>query len=51
MFQPKATCHAEPGGNIHSYGRRVFSVTAPLLGKVFLIILGMLDHGTFLKDS
>ena len=51
MFQPKATCRAEPGGNIHSYGRRVFSVTAPLLGTVFLSILGMLDHGTFLKDS
>ena len=51
MFQPKATYRAEPGGNIHSYAVVFFLLLRRFFGTVFLSILGMLDHGTFLKDS
>ena len=40
-----------PAFRTNSYGRRAFSVIARFSGTVFLNVLGMLDHLTFLKDS
>ena len=42
---------AVPAFNINSHGHHAFSVLRHFFGTVFLSILEMLDHGTFLKDS
>ena len=40
-----------PAFNINSYGRRAFSVAAPLLWNSLPQHIRDVDHWTFLKDS